>query len=197
MLKAVGIGVFAALLLSSGGLAQAEQANQPTETASELQSQYTDLDFSQCTVIESDDTGSLRACPGYKGIPVMVAEGDLRMFVSYGLTSTVEKAAEQTPPPFNRLGSKIEWRLSTASGVRRPIATILRYFTQRETGDTEGQVLVVTRIEPGATCQIAYIDALANPDANTLARQLADERAANFDCANEPEYIGKFSAWQR
>ena len=129
---------------------------------------------------------------------VMVSEGDLRMFVSYGLTSTTEKAAEQTLSPFNRLGSKIEWRVSNAEGHWKPFATILRYFVQREETESEGQVLVVTKVKPGATCQIAYIDALANPDANELARNAADEGAPGFDCeADEPEYVGKFEAWER
>lgn len=167
--------------------------------AQQIESSYTDLDLNtMCTVIESDDFGSTWACPGLKGIPVMVAEGDLRMFVSYGLTSTTEKAAEQTLGPFNHLGEKIEWRVSNAEGYWKPFATILRYFVQREGTETEGQVLVVTKVKPGATCQIAYVDALANPNANELARKVADEKARDFDCeANEPEFVGKFEAWER
>jgi hypothetical protein len=166
------------------------------------QSEYTDLDLDNCTVVSSDDFGSTWACSGYKGIPVMVAEGDLRMMVSYGLKSTEERAAEQTLPPFNHLGEKIEWRLSNVEGGYKPFATILRYFVQRmdaETGEEkgEGQVLVVTKVAPGATCQVAWIDAQANPDANELARQTADEKVPDFDCANEPEIVGKFEAWER
>ena len=130
-------------------------------------------------------------------MPVMIAEGDLRMFVSYGLESTTEKAAQQTLPPFNHLGPKIEWRVSNIDGSYKPFATILRFFTQREGSDTEGQVLVVTRVAPGATCHVAYIDALANPNANELARQVADDKAMDFDCESEPEFVGKFEAWQR
>jgi hypothetical protein len=56
----------------------------------------------------------------------------------------------------------------------------------------------VTKIVPGATCHIAYIDALANPDANELARKTADAKAKDFDCeTGEPEYVGKFEAWER
>ena len=167
------------------------------------QSEYTDLNLDLCTVVQSDDFGSTWACSGFKGIPVMVAEGDLRMMVSYGLTSTEEKAAEQTLPPFNHLGGKIEWRLSNAEGGYKPFATIVRYFVQRmdaETGEEkkpEGEVLVVTKVAPGATCQIAWIDARANPDANELARKTADERAPDFDCADEPEIVGKFEVWER
>lgn len=168
-------------------------------TAQQIESSYTDLDLNvDCTVMESDDFGTMWACQGLKGVPVMVTEGDLRMFVSYGLTSTTEKAAEQTLPPFNRLGDKIEWRVSNAEGHWKPFATILRFFTQRESTETEGQVLVVTKVAPGATCHIAYIDALANPDANELARKAADEKAKDFDCEkDEPEFVDEFEAWER
>jgi hypothetical protein len=180
------IGTIAALLAGSlwAGPAMAQPAT----------SIYTDLDLALCTVMKTDDFGSTWACPGLKGIPVMVAEGDLRMFVSFGLTSTTEKAAAQTLPPFNRLGDAIEWRVDSASGQWLPYATILRYFTRRESGEPEGQVLVVTKLAPGATCHIAFVDALANPDADALARQAAD-RARGFDCANEPEKVGTFEAW--
>lgn len=166
-------------------------------SAGQVSSSYTDLDLDQCTVITSDDFGSTWACPGLKGMPVMVGEGDLRFFVSYGLTSTTEKAAEQTLPPFNHLGSKIEWRVSNDEGRWLPFAAILRYFTAKPDGsEGEGQVLVVTKVAQGATCHVAYIDALANPDANELARQVADERARDFDCdKDEAETVGTFTAW--
>ena len=164
-------------------------------TAQQIDSSYTDVDLDACTVVSSDDFGSTWACSGYKGLPVMIAEGDLRFFVSYGLSSTEERAAEQTPPPFNYLGEKIEWRLSNADGGWKPFATILRYFVQREEGEDEGQILVVTRLEPGATCHVAYIDALANEEANVLAREAADDLAPDFDCADEPELVGEFEAW--
>jgi hypothetical protein len=186
-----GFGLAIVLVLATLGAAQA-QFNQ---------SAYTDLDLDLCTVVQSDDFGSTWACNGHKGIPVMIAEGDLRMMVSFGLTSTEEKAASQTLPPFNHLGEKIEWRLSNAAGGYKPIAAIVRYFTAapepeegKEKGP-DGQILVVTRIEAGATCQIAWIDALANPGANELAQKTADEKAPDFDCQNEPEIVGKFTAW--
>jgi hypothetical protein len=163
----------------------------------ENQSSYTDLDLDQCSVVTADDMGSTWTCPGYKGIPVMVAEGDLRFFISYGLKMTEEPAAGQTLPPFNYPGQRIEWRLSMQGGQLRPIATILRFFTQREQGEDEAQILVVTRLELGATCHVAYIDATANADANELARRTADELAPEFDCADLPEIVGDFAAWSK
>jgi hypothetical protein len=142
-------------------------------------STYTDVNLDACSIDSSDDMGSVWTCPGYKGIPVMIAEGDLRFFVSYGL------------------GPKLEWRLGKASGDLKPFATILRYYVQREEGEDEGQILVVTKVAPGATCHVAYVDALANPKANEMAQKAADDLATDFDCASEPEIVGAFEAWER
>jgi hypothetical protein len=48
-----------------------------------------------------------------------------------------------------------------------------------------GQVLVVTRLAPGPVCHIGYIDARANPNANELAREIADMHARSFRCATD------------
>jgi hypothetical protein len=159
-------------------------------------SAYTDLNLDDCTVLQSDDFGTSWACPGYKGYPLYVAEGDLRFMLSYGFDAQNEPAAGQTVPPFNTLGPKMEWRLSNASGGFRPIATIVRYHTaDPETGEDKGQVLVVTQLVEGQTCQIAYIDAVANANANQMARDAADT-SGSFDCAkDEVKTIGKFTAW--
>jgi hypothetical protein len=157
-------------------------------------SAYTDINLDECSITESSDFGSVWACAGYKGTPVRIAEGDLRFFVSYGFGAADEPAAGQTPPPFNTLGPKIEWRLSNASGAWKPFATIVRYFVDNET-DTDGQILVVTQLGEGQTCQLAYVDALANPNANELAREAADRMAGDHSCDVEPELVGKFEAW--
>jgi hypothetical protein len=163
--------------------------------AQDITSEYTDLDLAQCTVFEADDTGAMLGCPGWRGYPVMVAEGDLRMFVSFGLYAPSEPAAEQTLPPFNRLGPKIEWRLRQDGDTRVPFATILRWFTAREGGESEDQILVVTQLGTGTTCHVAYIDALAVDDANALAREIADEKAGSVGCGSEPEKVEPFEAW--
>lgn len=186
-----GLGLVGATILGMLGNAQA-QFNQTEETP---------LDLDLCTVVQSDDFGSTWACNGHKGIPVMIAERDQRFMVSFGLTSTTEPAAKQTLPPFNQLGGKIEWRISNASGAYMPFAAIVPYLTEKpETGKEpgpEGRILVVTRIEMGATCQIAWIDAVANADAPELARKTADEKAPDFDCTKPPEIVGAFGAWER
>jgi hypothetical protein len=56
-------------------------------------------------------------------------------------------------------------------------------------------VLVVTQLAEGNSCHIAYVDALANKDANELARAAAD-KSGKFNCAkDEPEVIGEFTAY--
>jgi hypothetical protein len=179
---------------SSSGPAAAPE--EPAETVADLRSQYTDLDLDDCTVAIADDLSVVHACPGYKGIPVTVGERDMRMFVSFGVRPLEEKAAEETLPPANALGDRIEWRLGNESGAWAPKATILRWFTKPRSGTVHGEVLVVTQLKLGATCQIAYIDALAQLDANELARQIADEKAGQFDCATgTAEIVKPFKAW--
>jgi len=159
-------------------------------------SAYTDIDLDQCLVLDADDFGASWACPGYKGYPLMVFEGDLRFSLAYGFNIDKEPVRPQTLGPFNHLGPKLEWRLSNALGRWLPVATIVRYFTQDpEDSERTNQVLVVTQLASGQTCHIAYIDALANADANELARQAADA-AGDFDCASdEVEIIGAFGAY--
>jgi hypothetical protein len=53
----------------------------------------------------------------------------------------------------------------------------------------------VTQLGEGQTCQLAYVDALANPNANELAREAADRTAGDHSCDVEPELVGKFEAW--
>ncbi len=142
---------------------------------------YTSLDPATCTQRPVDPRNELpliiRDCAGHDGINVLVAESDGRISVSYGISGPAELGTGQTLPEFNTIGDTLEWRLDTAGTA---YATILRYHTQTD-GGPEGQVLVVTRLGD-ASCHVAYVDALANPDANELARQAADLIALNFAC---------------
>ena len=150
-------------------------------------SAYTKLELSACVQEplnqEEPESGGIWWCEGYGGIPVRVAEGDLRFLLSFGAAAASEPAAGQTLPQFNRIGTTLEWRLQAdpATG-RRPIATILRYFTETD-GAPEGQVLVVTKLGgPGQVCHVGYVDALSTPDPNVMARQLAETLAPTFVC---------------
>jgi hypothetical protein len=152
----------------------------------EFDSAYTKIDLDDCTPFETYELGQSWACSGYEDFPLYVAEDDLRMFVSYGPRSPDEVAARQTLPAFNTINETLEWRLVREGGRLVPFATILRFFTQVGDGsEPDGQILVVTKLEEGNTCHVAYVDARLTKNANVVARQFADELARDFDCASE------------
>ncbi len=160
--------------------------------AAGLDSAYTKIQLEVCQqrALPSEEgegtSGGSWTCSGYKGFPVYVAEGDLRMFVSFGAAAENERAAGQTLPNFNTINETLEWRLKNG----RPFATILRWFIDNPDGGKPGNILIVTQLVPGATCQIARIDARANKNANEKARQAADLLAGNYDCSQEPQTLG-------
>jgi hypothetical protein len=169
-------------------------------SAEELKSAYTDFDADTCKHepgTEEEDYGSWE-CTGYEGVAVLLAAGDQRMYVSFGKADADDNfALAQTFPAFNdAYKGTVEWR--TVDG--RPFATILRWNvmtgkdSEKDSGPVapSGKVLVVTRLGPGGTCQVGYVDARANPDANELARKIADEHARDFRCGkDQPIVLGK------
>jgi hypothetical protein len=139
-------------------------------------------------------------CPGYAGYPYWFDENDVRQSTHFGyLSDEIRAGAGETFETFNHVDEKIEWRLD-AKGV--PRATILRYFIENVDPDTlepdsarYGQVLVISRVgqpDDKTGCVTAYVDALANADAEGLARMLADTQAPGFPCGREePVFHGK------
>ena len=162
--------------------------------ANPLKSQYTTIDLKACAKLKAHPDGSAWRCRGLPGYPVYVAEGDLRTFISVGANAEKRRAAEQTLGPFNTIfpaGSRratLEWRFNRKGDALVPYAIILRYYTKGDTG--RGEVLVVTKVSPGQTCQMAYIDALATHEPMVLAHRMADETARSFDCNTEPVTVG-------
>lgn len=167
--------------------------------AAEISSTYTELNLDECVLLSNADlglpelteeemgvSGGRFLCAGYNNSVVFVAEGDLRMFVSYGGQAMQERAASQTLPQFNTINSTLEWRVTNQTGNWVPFATILRWETQVGDGSApDGEVLIVTKLEPGNTCHVAYIDAKLTPNANEVARLFADNQVADFDCATD------------
>ena len=161
-----------------------------------VESVYTKFDAKKCKHTkgtEEEDYGSW-LCPGYAGLQVHLSAGDQRMFVSYGSWKD-SLAAGQTFPGFNDVyEGTVEWRIEkNAHGKPRPFATILRWNImtaedhEKATGPSKatGRTLVVTRLGPGGSCHVGYVDARANPNANDLARKIADENARSFKCGKD------------
>lgn len=84
-----------------------------------------------------------------------------------------------------------------SAGANASHASILRYYTEgavdNETGRPRerGEILVVTKIDGAKACHLAYVDAGANPGANRLAQEAADN-SDGFDCEkDEPKKVSK------
>ena len=142
------------------------------------------------------DGSTTRACPGKAGLVVLIAEDDLREIVSVGRNrkaAAEEPAAKVWFAPFNSSETTIEWRMAGA----KPFAIIQRWhIADNSDPDKQGRpntkaMLVVTRLPPGPVCHVAYVDAIANPTANELARKAADDFARGFACGkDEVKIIG-------
>lgn len=167
--------------------------------AGQMTSAYTKLDFKKtCKVLEEiEEGGSVSMlCDGYQDYPVHFAEGDLRHSVQFGHVDTGADSIWQSFAQWNRVSGTIEWRLQDG----RPVAAILRWFIENtdDAGSADptrtGQVLVVSRVGQQAdmgACVVGYVDALANRDANVLARDVADTLAPDFVCGTDrPEFHG-------
>ena len=162
----------------------------PQAAANPVKSLYTTVDLKTCKKFKRNRERGAWQCQGLAGIPVYVAEGDLRQFVSAGAHADKRRAANQTLGAYNSifgLGSNravVEWRFERRGEKQLPYAIIVRFHTSNDL--RAGAVLVVLKVDERETCHVAYIDALANEDAITLARFIADGKARSFDCRREP-----------
>ncbi|WP_349436200.1 hypothetical protein [Pararhizobium sp. A13] len=158
-------------------------------------STYTDLDTDHCKTLSPEDAeggGISLQCKGLKDYAVYFKEGDLRQSILYGPAGEAYiDGVFESFEPFNHTARKIEWRLGPDG---KPTATIIRWFVENidpATGEpspkVEGQVLVVSKVagEDGMGCVVGYVDALANPEPNVLARQIADTKADGFLCGTD------------
>ena len=181
--RAVLILCFLGLILGSSPVA----ANRP-------KSLYTTVDLAACDRMSRHSPGGAWLCSGLGGLPVYVAEGDLRQFLSVGTDAAKRRAAQQTLGAFNSMFERgstratLEWRFDRRGERQIPYAVIVRFHTSRD--GRKGDVLIVLKVAPSETCHVAYIDALANSSAITLARFIADKQAKAFDCQNEPRVEG-------
>jgi hypothetical protein len=181
--SAVVVGASMALVLGAG-----------TVAANPVKSIYTTIELKTCKQVRRHRDGGAWLCEGLAGLPVYVAEGDLRQFLSVGEDAQKRRAATQTLGAFNTIFEKgsdratVEWRFNRRGEKQIPYAVIVRFHTSG--GGRKGDVLVVSKVSPTETCHVAYIDALANQDAITLARFVADNQAKTFDCRNEPRAEG-------
>ncbi len=148
-------------------------------------SAFTTVDRKVCQLLRPNEQAYL--CPGLDAYPLYFSEIDGRTFIASGTAPETSQAARQTLAAFNTPfvhrhdRATVEWRFTIKDKRRVPFAMIIRYFTTVADGRS-GEVLVVTRIAGSEACHVAYVDALANPDAIVLARNIADGRARREPC---------------
>ncbi|WP_076858738.1 hypothetical protein [Bradyrhizobium mercantei] len=178
---------FATIVMALAG------ANPGQAGAETISSSYTSTAPKACRTIgkpNEEDGGTTRVCPGKSGLVVLINEGDLREVVSVGRNQAAaarEPAAQAWFGPFSSTGDTVEWR---AAGSK-PFAIIQRWqIADNSEQDKRGSpvsrtMLAVTRLPPGDVCHVAYVDVAANPNANALARQAADDFARDFKCGTD------------
>jgi hypothetical protein len=133
-----------------------------------------------------------RVCHGKSALVVLVSKDDRRETVSVGRNrneAAKEPAAQALFGPFNSALPSIEWRIAGnnpfAMIQRWRIADTVDRTISSGGGPDAKPLLVVSRLPPGAVCPVAYVDAAANPNADELARQAADQVARDFKCGTD------------
>jgi hypothetical protein len=175
--------------------------------AAELKSAYTKIEDKSCRIVAEYEAGATSYCEGYGDIWFRIDDGDARISVTYGIDPDEPAETErrfESFGNFNSINDVIEWRYRDGVDGGRPFAAILRWLISvpEPGGDgverVTGQVLVVSRVgdEVGGKrdlgCVVGYVDALVNPGASQMARDIADSLAADFTCGvDEPAYHGK------
>lgn len=173
-------------------------------TAQVVESVYTNLNFETDCVWsfsefeEEAAQGGTAVCEGLDGYPVYLSDFDDRQYLNFGPDSDQSDVLGGFVG-FNYVNDVVEWRLHD----KQPIAVIIRWFVSAYDEATEGfveaQILTVMTVADPAlpvdqrfSCPVAYVDALANANANQLARQVAFLAAPNFRCGvDQAIYVGE------
>lgn len=151
---------------------------------------YTKFDLAKCLKLDTGnadegDSGSW-LCKGYGNLKIYFAEGDLRSLLAFGKAPQKHCAAQQTFGGFNSVSTIIEWRLNKG----KPIAAIQRWTVSYDPEDSAKTKtwLVVTRIESSNSCHMAEVEG-SYPNANTKAREIADQLSATFKCDTDLQKV--------
>ena len=158
--------------------------------AQDIDSVYTSYDWdADCRTLEKDlpleeaAMGFQLVCPGPQGFYLMLMEGDARISMDYGRTQVFGPRESFTP--FNTVHDTVEWRRQRLKGEMQPFATIHHWDVGPSFDDREMLVISTVATTPDAeSCMVGVIDTTDTPDANALARAVADRYAPGFVCGN-------------
>lgn len=150
---------------------------------------YSDLSDKACTKMdvaprEGGQEDYLQfECKGTGGYRLFWIEVDMRQ------TLTLQFGKKEMPLEFeqkvtlaqNAAGPKVEWRVGNDG---KPYALIVRVRSAGEDPDKfSDETLVVAKVTPTSSCVVGKVNAKKHPNANEMARTIADTRAPKADCA--------------
>lgn len=167
-------------------------------SAANIESVYSDLGEANCITVdqaaEGDGDWAKSVCAGHAGFPVVIDYSDARQSVFYGFPPAPGKQWESFEA-FNSVGGKIEWRLLKDGDKTTPFATIARWIvSDPEDPEKNIEVLVVSKVgqlDKREGCVVGLVRASGNPDANVMARKIADEQVDQFACGDERSVVGE------
>jgi hypothetical protein len=91
------------------------------------------------------------------------------------------------------VGEKLEWRGRRRNQKFEPAAAILRLI-EKTADNSYASVLTVLRVDDRKICPAAWLEVAAMPDADAVARQIADDVAGKFHCGTDvARVIGKYT----
>ena len=152
--------------------------------AEDVSSAYTQFDIEKtCKVVEPGDeyvyAGTWR-CPGGKFPDIIYSSADDRDFVGFGKRGSETCAFKKTFNGFNTALSPVEWRLKDG----KVFAAIERWRVVIDENGNTATWLVVSKVKGREACAVSYV-AGSYPDANGVARIMADAEAEGFDCEHD------------
>ncbi|WP_372922045.1 hypothetical protein [Roseovarius sp.] len=158
--------------------------------AQTLDSVYTSYDWAKdCRTLEQDvppdeaGMGFQMICPGPDGMYLMLTDGDARISMDYGTTQ--DFGPWESFSTFSSVSDTVKWRRQALKGEMTPFATIHRWFVGPSNTPRELLIISTVATSPGTeSCMVGFIDTTNTPDANALARDVADRYAPGFVCGN-------------
>ncbi len=167
-------------------------------SAEPFDSIYSSFDWQDDCIVTDEPTAPEEiwvklACPGPGPYSIFISDDDQRMSLDYGRAAP-DRGGWESFTSFNHVHTTVEWRRHETAAGMEPFAAIHRWFVQGQ-GQDAREVLVVSTVSQFSkeqSCMVGFVDANANPDANEMARQIADQHAETFDCTqSEPQFYGQ------
>jgi len=132
----------------------------------------------------------IERCPGVAGFTVITAYAGTSVRIAIEFRGTEARDEWRLGTGYG-VGSRIEWRGSRDGGIFRPQSGIIRLLSRDDNGKVVS-VLAVFRVDGRLACPAAWLDVAATPDANAVARRVADGEVVAFKCGSDkPRIVGQ------